>query len=182
MQERKDISLAAYRRIEVMLGFDPDECPADLVQQFESVVSQAGESAMAEIAPICATGNPGPELAKVVEFAQSNGVRGHITFQIRTDPSTDDVKLPVWIRGRDLARKARAALSLNGSAVSDDVLCELFSIPMDRAIEMDNARRLPLGMIVRKSASADFKFLLRKRIRSGRRFELARNFFVLFDR
>jgi hypothetical protein len=179
MEERHDADLAAYRRLEAMLGFDPDECPAELHQKFASLIPRAGAAAITELAPVCASADPGATLERVLAFVDAEGLEGHIDL---ANPLSDSFSTfstfstPAWQRGRALARRVRAAVGLNGAAVTDKLLCELVSLPMERALNTEDTPRTrsPLSMAIRHGESRQLKFLLRKRNKPGRRFELAR--------
>ncbi len=176
MEERHDADLAAYRRLEAMLGFDPDECPAELYHKFASLIPRAGAAAITELAPVCASADPGATLERVLAFANAEGLEGRIDLAIPLSDSTAAVPTPAWQRGRALARRARAAVGLNGVAVTDKLLCELVNLPMERALNTEDTPRTrsPLSMAIRHGESRQLKFLLRKRNKPGRRFELAR--------
>ena len=176
MEERHDADLAAYRRLEAMLGFDPDECPAELHQKFASLIPRAGAAAITELAPVCASADPGAALERVLAFANAEGLEGRIDLAIPLSDSTAAVPTPAWQRGRALARRVRAAVGLNGVAVTDKLLCELVNLPMERALNTEDTPRTrsPLSMAIRHGESRQLKFLLRKRNKPGRRFELAR--------
>ena len=102
MEERHDDDLAAYRRLEAMLGFDPDECPAELHQKFASLIPRAGAAAITELAPVCASADPGAALEQVVAFADAEGLEGRIDLAIPTGDSTTAIPTPVWERGMAL--------------------------------------------------------------------------------
>jgi hypothetical protein len=179
MEERHDADLAAYRSLEAMLGFDPDECPVELHQKFASLIPRAGAAAITELAPVCASADPGATLERVITFANAEGLEGRIDL---ANPLSDSFSTfstfstPAWQRGRALARRVRAAVGLNGAAVTDKLLCELVNLPMERALNTEDTPRTrsPLSMAIRHGESRQLKFLLRKRNKPGRRFELAR--------
>jgi hypothetical protein len=176
MEERLDAGLAAYRRLEAMLGFDPDECPAELYQKFASLIPRAGAAAITELAVVCASADPGTALERVLAFANAEGLEGRIDLANPLSDSIITVPTPAWQRGRALARRVRAAVGLNGVAVTDKLLCELVNLPMERALNTEDTPRTrsPLSMAIRHGESRQLKFLLRKRNKPGRRFELAR--------
>lgn len=176
MEERYDADMAAYRRLEAMLGFDPDECPEELYQKFASLIPRAGAAAITELAPVCASADPNATLERVMAFADAEGLEGSIDLTLPTGDLTAAVPIPAWQRGRALARQARAAVGLNGAAVADKLLCELVKLPMERALNTQDTpmAQSPLSMAIRHGASRQLKFLLRKRNKPGRRFELAR--------
>jgi len=136
----------------------------------------AGAAAITELAPVCASADPGATLERVMAFADAEGLEGHIDLALPTGDVTAAVPTPAWQRGGALARRARAAVGLNGAAVADKLLCELVNLPMERALNTQDTPRAhsPLSMAIRHGASRQLKFLLRKRNRPGRRCELTR--------
>ncbi|MEI7867189.1 MAG: hypothetical protein WCI11_04805 [Candidatus Methylumidiphilus sp.] len=167
--EREDTDISAYRRLEAMLGFDPDECPEELHSQFSDLIPKAGVDAVAEIAPVCASPNPQAVLKEITEFAASRGYEGQVDISIDID--ANDSEAP-WQRGRKLAQKIRSLAKLNGDAVDDTILCDLLNLTKDAITDYPSSTA-PLGIAVRESCTRS-KFLLSKRHRTGRRFELAR--------
>ncbi len=168
--ERENADISDYRRLEAMLGFDPDECPEELHLQFSDLIPKAGADAVAEIAQVCASPNPQKILKEITEFAASRGYEGQIDIPINVE--TDNSAAP-WQRGKNLAQQIRSQAGLNGDAVDDKVLCNLLGLTKD-AITDQLYSNHPLGMAVRIGDRARSKFLLSKRHRTGRRFELAR--------
>jgi hypothetical protein len=172
--EREERKLALQRRFEAVLGFDPDECPESLLRDLENLIPRAGESAVEDIVPVCASADPAATLTQVLAVAEADGVHGHIGLSLPKVGLHADAEMPSWLKGRELARRARASLGLNGSAVSDAKLCDALGLSVERALNVQGAPRLPLSLAVRKSQSTDVKFVVRKRNKPGRRFELAR--------
>src|SRR5262249_23121466 len=158
-----------------MLGFDPDECPAELYQKFANLIPRAGAAAITELASVCAYADPGAALEQVMAFADAEGLKGRIDL---ANPLCDSLSTfstfltPAWQRGRALARGVRAAVGLNGVAVADKLLCELVNLPMERALNPGDTSRTRslLSMAIRHGESRQLKFLLRKRNKPGRRF------------
>jgi hypothetical protein len=141
MEERHDADLAAYRRLEAMLGFDPDECPEELHQKFASLIPRAGAVAITELAVVCASADPDAALERVIAFANAEGLEGHIDLANPLSDSIAAVPTPAWQRGRTLARRVRAAVGLNGIAVADKLWCELVNLPMERALNTEDTPR-----------------------------------------
>lgn len=173
VQERRDKSLAEQRRLEAILGFDPDECSEALIGQFENLIPKAGHSSVTEIASICAVPDPGSAIQKIVALANSGGLEGKISLSIPAGYKPDDSTLD-WQRGRDLARKIRHANGLNGEGLSDGDLADLVGVSSTQFDGIESKSRYPLGIAVREKSSEKLKFHIRKRYRTGRRFEMAR--------
>ena len=173
-EERREESLTVQRRLEALLGFDPDESPEGLLDTFEKLIPRAGLSAVEEIAPVCASADPAGMLRQVLSAADAEGLRGRIALPRETLDATVSLAGPGWRRGGELARRLRRSLGLNGGAVPDGVLCGLLGLATDRAMDLEGAVRPVLAMAVREKGARGLKFVLRKRNRHGRRFELAR--------
>lgn len=173
LEERHDARLASERKLEAMLGFDPDESPESLLMQLRRLVSRAGASAVEEIAPVCASGDPAVILNRVVSIAEREGFHGRIASFPATVPAAPDL-MPSWEHGRALAQAARASLGLNGAPISDTALCDIVGLNAGVVSDINiQSSRMPLGMAVREESDA-IKFVLRKRQPTGRRFEIAR--------
>lgn len=170
--ERRDEGLSAHRRLEAMLGFDPDDCPATLIEAVQQLATEAGESATDEIAAVCGAGNAASNFQAVLAQARGKGMSGQIVLPRMQQAATEAFQ-PAWARGAALARKARARLGLS-SALDDKRLCELASLSEHRAFEEAGIEPPLLGMAIREAGSATINFLPRRRHRLGRRFELAR--------
>lgn len=173
-EERGEESLSVQRRLEALLGFDPDESPEGLLEAFERLIPRAGLAAIEEIAPACASADPAGMLKQVLCAADAEGLKGRIALPQEALDTTTSLAGPGWRRGRELARRLRHSLALDGRAVPDAVLCELLGLRTDRAMELRGTIRPVLAMAVREKGGAELKFVLRKRNRHGRRFELAR--------
>ncbi len=173
-EERQEESLTVQRRLEALLGFDPDEAPVGLLNAFEDLIPRAGLGAVDEIAPVCASADPAGMLKQVLSAADAEGLKGRIALPRGTLESTMSLPGPGWRKGRELARRLRGSLGLNGGAVRDEVLCGLLGLATDRAMDLEGAARPILAMAIREKAGEELKFVLRKRNRHGRRFELAR--------
>lgn len=173
VEERKDRQIGSERKLEAMLGFDPDDGPQSLLSDMKRLISRAGAAAVDEIAPVCASVDPGAMLNRVVAIAESRGFLGKIDIP-RTDKLEVADDAPSWEHGRALAKSARARLGLNGDPISDATLCGL--VGLKAAVLRDippSMSRMPLGVAIRADNDS-IKFVLRKRQSTGRRFEIAR--------
>ncbi len=171
-EERQDQDIAAYRQLEAMLGFDPDECPEDLHNQLSGLIPQAGSNAVIEIAPVCASAQPEKKLREIIAFTETEGLEGQIDISVQ-DVSNETVP---WKRGRYLAQKIHTLTGLGEEFISNKKLCELLGFSEEKAFDTPKScSRPPLGMSVRHDGSKRSKFLLSKSQYHGRRFELARH-------
>lgn len=171
--ERANNELTLERRLEAMLGFDPDEAPENLLKDFRDLIPRVGAAAVSDIAPVCASADPKAALLNVLSVAGSEGLAGHISLSLPSDASNALVK-PSWYRGREMARLARTSLDLAGSPISDGTLCDILGVSQGRALAVQDVPRLPISLGVLESRPNEVKFAVRKRNKAGRRFELAR--------
>lgn len=72
--ERMNPEAATYRKIEALLGFDPDEVPETMVETFLNLSLEAGEAAVAEVAAACTSTRP--RLDRVIEGTRATGLQG----------------------------------------------------------------------------------------------------------
>ncbi|MGQ0664985.1 MAG: ImmA/IrrE family metallo-endopeptidase [Pseudomonadota bacterium] len=178
LEERADPEAATYRRFEACLGFEPDEAPEAVLKDLRTLSSEAGEAAIAEIAPVCAGSDPSAVLAKVIDLSQSAGVEGRIALPGTLDRAFEEPAYVVgapWERGRLLARTARSAFGLATEPVSDMALAKFLEVQIGALTKGDGPPgKLPLGLAVRRETPDRVRLLFRKRNRPGRRFEAAR--------
>ncbi len=176
LEERGDSGLAAYRRIEAMLGFEPGEGPEQLIANFAQLSAHAGEGAILQVVSACAGPKPAAALTDVRELADAPGVHGRVNLPSGLNGPAPLEEGPPWIQGRRLAEKVRAALGLQPKPISDKDLSELLGVrASDLAPEAAaHGRNIRLTLGVRQPGADGIKLLFRKRNRPGRRFEAAR--------
>ena len=174
-EERADAALHAGRRLEAMLGFDPDACPEPLLERFERLGHDIGAAALEEIAPLCAGTRPDEALDRIVELSTAAGIDGRIELGGAGDVVREPASpRPAWDLGHEAARALRRQLGLDGQPVEDRRLADLLGADPATAFDPALANRAPLGLAVRGAARGSLRIIPRKRNRPGRRFELAR--------
>lgn len=173
LAERNDPLLTSLRRLEARLGYDPDGADPELLQQLLELSSLAGQGAVDEIAPVCSGANPGQQFQEVMSFSRQTGLQGAFALPLEAGPVDHD--LPPWQRGKGLATSVRTSLGVGDGPLKDQELALMLSIDPESLASLPAATlSSPLGLAMRVGDSNEFKFLLRKRNRSARRFEAAR--------
>ena len=174
LEERTDGDLANYRKLEALLGYDPDEVDPAVVERFVNLGAEIGSSVIDEVASVCASADPLKNLDEIDYIAKGQGFKGHFALTPRQIGPIHSNPLRPWERGQTLARAARKAIGLNGHAINDNKLSELAELAdanvFDQSFDSD---RLPMGLAIRDEHD-NAKIILRKRHRTGRRFEFAR--------
>lgn len=175
--ERAGAENSLYRRLEAELGFEPDDAPEVVISDLQGLMARAGKAAISELASACSGGDSGNTLARVIQFAQADGLQGRVTLpkeilQTLSDPAYQS-STP-WDRGRILARAARKAWAPVGDSVNDETIGEILGVSGSVVEQQDGSQsQSPLGLAIRNGPER-LKLLFRKRNRAGRRFEAAR--------
>ena len=174
LNERADPEQSSARKIEARLGYDPDEAPPSLMEDFFKLAVISGPDAADEIAPICAGVDPARSLELILELASQPGVQGRVKIPVMVEES--GASLPPWQGAKTLAELARKSLGMNGKPFDDQSLCDLLEIPKE-VLNFRPSRPCngaDVGLAMRIKGEHNLKFLFHRRSRLGRRFEAAR--------
>ena len=175
-EERETPEIAAWRKLEALLGFDAGEAPDSLIaslQQYEAILSRSAveefaAAGSAETALNLQTLLAAEETAIPVVVDASDSLKTKIRHL--------STRLLPWQRAECAARMAREAWGLNRTeAINDQQLSELFSLP--KGVNFDDYVHpdLVMGAGIRSlKKSKNFRVILSKRSPTGLRFELAR--------
>ena len=163
--DRRDPVRSARRRIEAMMGFDPDEAPRDVLAEVTELGQRAGDGG--EVAAICAASTPAALRTAVASASLSArlALRGNVA-----PAGTDE---PPHQRGYQLARWARAEANLRpGVPVRDADLADLLGMTCETLLSSRDGGLAPATVLVR--GPDDARVLFRDRRARGRRFDAAR--------
>ena len=181
--ERNEDSATRYRRIEALLGCDPDEAPVGLVNEHLHVAKIVGEGAADEIAAEPAL-RDNSVLRMVPDILR--GRRWHVAMlqsdfpmATRTASSVQleslaDVAMPPWHSiGGKLALALRKSERLGDGAIADARLADVAGIRRTRLQQPKKGdRQPPISFIW---ATEDGRYVsFRPLSRTGRRFDAAR--------
>lgn len=172
--ERDDPEIATRRRLEALLGFDPDEADPVVLEQLVADAAKLGWRAIEEMAAGHPPGKPPLSAAAITEVADRFGADANpadAVHLIPPAPLPPDGSMPAWQRGYQAAQALRRQEGMGEGPLTDDRLAKLAGVAPD--------------LLARSDAVADFSFaldrtptsgrvVLRSKWRTGRRFELAR--------
>lgn len=164
--ERQNPDLVLKRRREAILGYDPDELSDELEAKAIEVESEIGASSMTELAPVYGA----RELGKIPDLEEQVGLIGCTDIQIQNAAAANN-RIPPWQRAVQDARTLRNAIAKEGP-LTTSYLCSILGIDPSEfelrppTVRLKSAVAIPFGK--------NRKFIFRKKIPSGRRFELAR--------
>lgn len=175
--ERANAEHASWRKLEAMLGYDPDDAPEGLVSDYLSLAERYGSTGAEE----AALAEQGHESLAAVQHAIDAAEASRAI--LRTEASRPeamverDSLLPPWKLGVDAARALRHALSISPGPIRNPALSEVLGMDVDRFARLRRAEpNVAYGLRVRVPTEANAsKLALRSRWPQGRRFELCRS-------
>jgi hypothetical protein len=172
--ERGNAEEAWKRKLEALLGSDPDKADKKAIQQLSNDAKQLSRSAIEEIAAEHGRGGKILTAAEIVKIAKKSGFDSSPRDAARLDKPIQLPKrgqIPAWFVGRDTARALRAQLRLGMEPISDKTLAEIGGTSL-KAIQSGAVGPNISFMLDERFTSS--KTVLRSKWRTGRRFEFAR--------
>jgi hypothetical protein len=176
-RERNDPGLAAHRRMEALMGFDPDEAPPGLLDRLRTREAEAGSEALAEIAAGCWGPGASGLIDAAFELAEGPRVPGRMWTAAQDVPILSEGQ--PHERGATLARQVRHHLKLSPEqAMPNNTLAGLLGMTETglhgSLSSVSNDQRAGLSLAIASDRSSEVGFIFRRRHPHGRRFEAAR--------
>lgn len=176
LAERGDNEISAQRRLEALLGFDPDEVSHDLISSLQAATAKAGHAAIDEIAA-AAKIHASDTLRDILERTRASGVSirvesaSKILSQFSRQSSLTEMP---WQRAKRAARLARDVWGVGQGPVSNDTLSDLLGVRAD-FLEYTPSNGLPVAGGLRTNRGTDaVNVVMRAKVQTGRRFEIMR--------
>lgn len=175
--ERLNPQETRARRLEALLGYDPDESDKDAIDALLDLQAESGESAADEVATVL-SGSDVPRALQRLRAATRNGVcaPAHIDESLesalaecRAEAGTKSIP---WKRGMAAASVLRSLRRVESDVVSDAGLLGLIQMEETALQTPSQLDWLPSGLAVRNDSQ--LRVLLRAPDLRSRRFELAR--------
>lgn len=176
--ERQDPHLAQLRKLEALLGFDPEEADTDVLNQLISDAGELGFSAVEELAAnyrLQAENGNLLSAQKLREIAAESGFKSSISDMVTLSTpicTSDRMLRPAWQVGSGLAKALREQESLGADRLSDNKLTEMLAVD-HHALER-NASFCNAATSFALAGKSGDRVVLRSKWREGRRFALAR--------
>lgn len=171
--ERRDGELSRYRRLEAMLGHDPEEGPQELIRQLLADEARIGVEGARELAAEIAKGGRPLVAGELIDLAHQIGtptdLRDAVRLHDRVATARGDT--PAWQVGQRAARAVRQQIGNHNEPLSNRQLADLIAISPE--VLASPAGRAPLSFSFRDDP-ARANIVLRSRWETGRRFDLAR--------
>jgi hypothetical protein len=174
--ERQDPELAAWRRLEACLGFDPDAAPDEVVDALVKLDEVAGEDGVEEAAHAQPGVTSAQFLSRAIEATRESEVEVDLSL---ADSLTRDWSLPSyaspWQMAEAAAREVRSIIGVPRGLLKHEVFENIFQVRWDYLKSATaTARKLPYG--ARFGDEKKFRIALQTYRSYDRRFELARLF------
>ena len=174
--ERADPTVSRWRRLEAMLGFDPDDAPEGVVADYERMSERFGIESVEEAALAQQGGHSMDALQDTLRAAEASKVI------LRTPPTIARIQLdhhrlrPPWKLAVRAASELRQHLRVPPGPIRNPRLSEVLGINIDRlATQRVWPPSVPYGLRLRNASGNANRLALRSRWAHSRRFELCRS-------
>ncbi len=175
-RERNDSDIAAWRRLEAMLGYDVDKAPECLIKDLSFQEERLGAAAIEE----AAASYPGPESSKTLAEVVSASEDSALAINLASAVTESNVEVhidpwkPIWQAAETAAADFRRGVGHSEGPILNKAFGEILAINWrDVSAAPSTARNLPYGAWL-KTEGASEKVALQAKSSAGRRFELAR--------
>lgn len=170
--EKADPEAAVYRKIEAMMGYDPDEASSIIMNAALRCMERDGMGTIEELAPVFGKFGKGP-IKTVDEFLETSGVFGQPDPSLIRKACDTSVYTPWKVAVRD-AKSIREQLNNENARIEDNTLFDLLGVSSkDRKRWGDVVKKGNLVSVgIRESDR--IKYLPRKHHPFAKRFEMSR--------
>jgi Domain of unknown function (DUF955). len=172
-EERSNPDSTMYRRCEAKLGFDPDECPDEIVKEALDLAKNMGNETLYELAPTC--GKESSEtrpFSAIKELIESTGLKGKPVNWSNLPVNQERVKAP-WERGKEVASFVRKKIGNEEKPLTNNILCDLLGLQEFEYDAWQPPKRQPISVAV-PLENNEFHYHPRKSHPLAKRFEFAR--------
>lgn len=165
-EDRASPETLKERSIEAQMGYDPQECPPEVMAEALRLDAQMGAAALAELAPVFG----GASLGKISDLASTVGLQGK--------PEIPHVNVlssaqPPWQRAVETAGRLRQATGIGGEPIDDVSLYGFLGLKAKAVDAWEPPPRPAAGLAV-PTTHEGLKYVPRKRHPRAKRFEFAR--------
>ena len=157
------------RRIEAQFGFDPEDCPKDLLAALVAIEDDKGEDVLAELAAV-RTWQGGDRAQSIRELFDEPGIEAQPELPELPAPSKSAVP---WQQAKADAAALRRQIDAGDGEVTSCLLADLLGVDMEILEEQPEFDHRPAAIAGRIDARR-FRFVPHKRHPVARRFEWAR--------
>lgn len=174
LSERSHPDAAKRRKLEALLGCDPDEADQGKVDSLLADARALGEDGVNEVAAEAAQSGNLLSANALRDIAKTSGFDTKPRDIVHWAPGAGLPKageVPAWVLGSAAAKQLREQERLGAKPLADKRLAELMAVPA-HAVERAN-RGATMSFALDDTATLG-RVVLRSKWKTGRRFELAR--------
>ncbi len=172
--ERADSTVAAWRKLEAMLGFDPDDAPDGLVGGLEALTERYGSEPLQEAA-LAHQGEKATEVLETcIEAAESSNVLVRAPFSLDTIEIDRSSLQPPWLLAVGAANQLRHWLGVPPGPIRNTRLSEIVGINVD-CLKTKRRSTLDIPYALRLRDETGSRLALRSTWSHTRQFELCRS-------
>lgn len=173
--ERSEHELAAWRKLEARLGFDPDEAPETTVEEMLRLAPAIGADDVEEAASAFPGPNSSRALQTVLEASQASRLELNLANVGRIDPTLDTLPYPSpWQMAESAARQVRDIYAIDHGPLSEESFSNLLLTRWKSLKEAtETVRTLPYAARLRGEGTTE-KVVIKSTNPIDLRFEVAR--------
>lgn len=174
LAERADPEARRRRKLEALLGFDPDGADERLVERLVADAERLGRDAVDEVAAGFAMGGIAPSSSELEQEAADSGYEGRLGGSIAQDATLAPLgygSVPAWQVGEQAARRIREHMGSLSDPLGDQRLAEMMGVDPAALVARDRASPLAFSL---DGGGSSCRYVFRSRWSTGRRFEAAR--------
>ena len=174
--ERADPAVSRWRRLEALLGFDPDAAPESVVSEYEAMSERFDAEGIEEAALALQGEHSATAFRDALRAAEASRVSLRAPSVISRIELDHHPLRPPWRLAIGAARELRQRLRVPAGPIRNPRLGEILDINVDRlATRRGRPASLPYGLRMRNDRGDGNKLALRSRWSHARRFELSRS-------
>ena len=171
-EDRADPEMARMRRIEAQMGYEPEECPNEVMVEVLKLEARMGAPTLSELTPVFGRRDGGASLDEISRLAGGCGLEGKLQVPATTLDAQSSAE-PPWQRGVDAAKDLRLKLGNLRDPIDGDTLYGLLGLKTQTVEEWVPPSRHQVGLAV-PTTEGGIKFIPRKRHPTAKRFEFSR--------
>ncbi|TNY30803.1 hypothetical protein FHY64_16945 [Pelagovum pacificum] len=175
LEERNNPDLAERRRLEALMGRDPDSIDDQAIESLIASRERLGSAAVDEVAAGFSTSGR-RMMSNVEDFegaAATVGFNAKLSDALRMRELPNPAEVPAWKRGRIAADLVRQQERLEDRALTDKKLAELMGASPS-LLSNEPSVQVPLSFALTERNGTKSSIVLNQRPRVSRRFALAR--------
>ncbi|MCP3733237.1 hypothetical protein M9978_22795 [Sphingomonas sp. MG17] len=173
--ERGDTELAAWRKLEACLGFDPDQAPDAVVEGLLRLAPVLGAEEVKEAATAFPGSNSSRALETVLKVTEDSPLEVDLGLAARVDPTRDTRPYASpWELAESAAAQVRDIIGLDHGPIGNEAFGHMLLTRWETLKEASaTARKLPYAARLRTRATSE-KVAIQSVNLIDRRFEIAR--------